>query len=116
MNMTLQIAEGHNHTYYHVEDAIEDIKLSNFQREITLYDSVDKKLYEKVKEIYHFIKEYNQDKPLKNQLLPTNPFYFRGILGCLGVQCCSIDVGNYEENINKIALFTGWNTTVLHKV
>ena len=34
-------------------------------------------------------------------------------MGCLGVQVYSISFGTYEKNHNCVALFTGYNSSVL---
>lgn len=44
----------------------------------------------------------------------TNPYYYRGIDGCLGVQCCEINAGLYKDSHETVALFGGWNNSVLH--
>lgn len=68
----------------------------------------------KTKIIYAAIKEYNKGKGLNEQILPSYPLAYRGIIGCLGVQCYSISLGTYERNRECMTLFTaGWNDNVL---
>lgn len=111
--ITMKIYESENGVFKNIEDAVKYIKETNFEKEVSLYDIDTDKAYNKAKEIYKVIKEYNKDKPLNEQILPTNPFGYRGILGCLGVQAYSISFGTYESNHDKIALFTGYNQNVL---
>jgi hypothetical protein len=103
-----------DHVFKNAGDAIKYMCETNFKHEVAVYDINADKAYEKTKEIYAAIKEYNKGKELNEQILPSYPFAYRGILGCLGVQCYSISVGTYERNRECIALFTaGWNDNVL---
>lgn len=111
--LTMKIFESEDGIFENVDDAINYIKETNFRNEISVYDTNDDKAYKKTKEIYKAIKEYNKGKPLNSQILPGNPFHFRGILGCLGVNVYTITLGTYEKNHNCIAFFTGYNDTVL---
>ena len=111
--LTMKIFEGENGIFENVDDAINYIKETNFENEVSVYDTIDDKAYKKTKEIYKAIKEYNKGKPLNSQILPGNPFHFRGILGCLGVNVYTITLGTYEKNHKCIALFSGYNDTVL---
>ena len=36
--------------------------------------------------------------------------------GCLSVQCAEISGGTFEENADKLAMFSGWNYRVLSDV
>lgn len=111
--LTLKIYDE-DPTFKNVDDAIKYMHKTNFENEITMYDINDSKAYMKTKEIYTAIREYNKGKELSKQILPSYPFGFRGIIGCLGVQCYSISLGTYEENRECISLFTGgWNNSVL---
>ena len=111
--ITEKIYEGKNGTFKNPEDAVRYMQKTNFKNDITVYDIDSDKAYQKTREIYEAIKEYNKGKPLNDQILPTNPFGFRGIVGCLGVQGYSIDLGIYEKNHKCVALFTGYNSSVL---
>lgn len=103
-----------DHVFKNAGDAIKYMNETNFEYEVTVYDINADKTYEKTKEIYAAIKEYNKGKELNEQILPSYPFAYRGIIGCLGVQCYSISVGTYERNRACITLFTaGWNDNVL---
>lgn len=103
-----------DHVFKNADDAIKYMHETNFKYEVAVYDINADKAYEKTKEIYAAIKEYNKGKKLNGQILPSYPFAYRGIVGCLGVQCYSISLGTYERNRECISLFTtGWNDNVL---
>lgn len=110
---TMKIFDGEEGMFDKVEDAIKYMKESNFEKEVSIYAADSNKAYKKALEIFKVIKEYNKGKPLEDQILPSNPFGFRGILGCLGVQVYSITLGKYKNNCECIALFTGYNDRVL---
>lgn len=99
--------------FKNVDDAIKYMESINYQREVSVYDINTDKAHKKVMEIYKVIKEYNKGKPLDDQILPGNPYGFRGIVGCLGVQVYTITLGTYKKNHECIALFTGYNERVL---
>lgn len=94
-------------------NAIDYMVKNNFDGEVSVYDIDSDKAYKKTKEIYESIKCYNKGKQLNDQILPGNPFPFRGILGCLGVQVYTITLGTYKNNHESIALFSGYNDSVL---
>ena len=103
-----------DHVFKNADDAIKYMYETNFKYEVAVYDINADKAYEKTKIIYATIKEYNKGKRLNEQILPSYPFAYRGIIGCLGVQCYSILVGTYERHRECISLFTaGWNDNVL---
>lgn len=111
--LTMKIYEGKDGTFNNPDDAIKYAIETNFEDEVSVYDIKSDKAYEKTRKIYKAIKEYNKGKPLDDQILPSNPFGFRGILGCLGVHVYSINLGTYKRNHDCIALFTGYNKSVL---
>ena len=111
--ITIKIYEGQEGVYKNPDDVIRYMKETNFEGEVSVYDIDSNKAYEKTYKIYKAIREYNIGKPLDDQILPTNPFKCRGILGCLGVTVYSIDLGTYKDNHECIALFTGYNSSVL---
>jgi hypothetical protein len=90
------------------------MKETNFKKEIDLYDINDDKALAKTRVINQFIKEYNKGKDLDDQILPSNPYPYRGIIGCLGVQVYAICLGTYKENNGSITL-GGYNSYVLDK-
>lgn len=111
--MTLKIYDG-DPVFKNVDDVIKYMHETNFEDEITIYDINGNKARRKTAEIYAAIRVYNKGKELSKQILPSYPFGFRGIIGCLGVQCYSISLGTYEDNRECISLFTGgWNNSVL---
>ena len=105
--LTMKIYKEDGNIFKDAKEAIKYMKETNFENEVSVYDINDKKAYEKTHEIYEAIKEYNKKKPLEEQILPSYPFGFRGILGCLGVQVYSIMLGTYKNNHNHISPFTG---------
>lgn len=111
--VTMKISEKEDHTFKNVDDAIKYMYETKFERDISVYDINSDKALKKIQKIYEAIKEYNKGKPLNEQILPTNPYGFRGILGCLGVMVYDIALGTYERNHKCIALFTGFNESVL---
>ena len=111
----MTIYEGKDGVFKNVEEAIKYMDSTNFEDEVTVYDIDTNKAYKKISELYEVIKEYNKGKLLDEQILPTNPYGNRSIIGCLGVQAYSIGLGTYKRNHNCIALFTGWNTSVLDR-
>ena len=110
---TIKIFNGEEGIFDKLDDAIKYMKDSNFEKEVSVYAIDSNKAYQKALEIFKVIKEYNKGQPLDDQILPSNPFGFRGILGCLGVQVYSITLGKYKNNRECIALFTGYNDRVL---
>lgn len=114
MIITIKLYEGQDGTYKNPEDAIRYMKKTDFKTPvISVYDIDSDKAYQKTHKIYEAIKEYNKGKQLNDQILPTNPFGCRGIVGCLGVKVYEIDLGTYEDNHECMALFTGYNSSVL---
>ncbi len=111
----MNICEGKDGVFKNVEDAIKYMESTNFEGEVCVYDIDTNKAYKKVSELYKVIKEYNKGKPLDEQILPGNPYGYRAIVGSLGVQAYSISLGTYKRNHDLIALFTGWNTSVLDR-
>ena len=109
----MKIYEGENGTFKNPDEAIKYAIETNFKDEVSVYDINSDKAYEKTQKVYEAIKEYNKGKPLDEQILPGNPFGFRGILGCLGVQVYTVVLGTYKRNHECIALFTGYNQSVL---
>lgn len=110
---TMKIIDGKEGMFDKLDEAIKYMKDSNYEKEISVYAIDSNKAYKKALEIFKVVKEYNKGKPLDDQILPSNPFGFRGILGCLGVQVYSITLGRYKNKHECIALFTGYNDKVL---
>lgn len=110
---TAKIVEREDGAFENPNDAIKYIIDKDFTGEVSVYDINENIAYAKTSKIYKVIKEYNMGKPLDDQILPTNPFGFRGIVGCLGVKAYTIGLGRYKDNHDKIALFSGYNSSVL---
>jgi len=83
-------------------------------RTIELHNISSKGLWNEIKKFYQMVEEYNQTVESEElQILPSYPYEYRGIKGCLGVKCAEISCGTFKDNADKISLFTGWNYTVL---
>lgn len=101
-----------SYCYKTVDEAFD--KIVNGDHSVTLYDYSEKKLNEMLKELYKRIKEYNSKiDDVNNQILPSYPYRWHGIDGCLGVYCAEVTGGTFEHNAEVLSLFTGWNYTVL---
>ena len=113
--MVVAKLKEYDNMFENVADAIEFMHRTRFTREVGVYDIDDKSAYSKVRQLFDEIKKYNIGKQLDIQVLPSNPFPFRGIKGCLGVQCYSILLGTYKENHECWSPFTeGYNESVLY--
>lgn len=110
---TMKIYDGEEGIFQELDDAIKYMKESNFEKEVSVYAIDSNKAYKKAQQIYEVIKEYNKGKPLDDQILPSSPFGYRGIVGCLGVQVYAISLGTYKKNHECISLFSRWNESVL---
>lgn len=110
--ITFKICEN-DAVFKNTEDAINYMHETNFERDIMMYDISSEKAYEKILKVYDEIVDYNKGKPLDDQILPSNPQAYRGILGCLGVCIYAITLGTYKSNHECIALFAGFNESVL---
>lgn len=95
------------------EEAIE--KLYNSKYHVAFIIGSDKsKLSSEIDKVYEEIKQRNkQVEDLDNQMLPTLPYFWDDIDGCLAVHCAEIHMNDYEEASKCIALFTGHNYDVL---
>lgn len=94
------------------ESAISYIKSTNVFRDICIYGTNDKYLYEEINKLNQYVKEYNKGKALSDQIILSNPYYCRAIKGVLGVGCLSIILNFYNDARGCITL-TGWNDDVL---
>lgn len=110
---TLKIYDGEEGIFKNPDDAIKYMIKTNFTRSVHLYDISSKNACAKTREVYNFIKEYNIGKPLDDQILPTTPYAYRGILGCLGVQVYEIGLGTYKKNHECIVIFGAYKEDVL---
>ena len=83
---------------------------------IILYSSNSKELSREIEKFYSAIQRYNSEVDNPNeQILPTNPYFWDDIDGCLYVRCAEIGVDTVSNNAGTIALFTGYNTRVIAK-
>ena len=104
-----------NYSFQKAEDAFEHLKDTiNGYSNVELYATSSSTLEKEIKKLYELIKQYNSTiEDPEMQCLPSNPYYYHEIKGCLGVDCVEITGGTYEKNADKISLFTGWNYNVL---
>lgn len=94
-------------------DAFSILNNSKYHR-VILYDHSPKQLIESVRRVYELIKRQNSTIPnINNQFVPTNPYYFDDIDGCTPVRCAEISMDMVENTLGTIALFTGYNESVL---
>ena len=94
------------------ESAISYIKSTNVFRDICIYGTNDKYLYEEINKVNQYVKEYNKGKPLDDQIISSNPYYCIAIKGALGVGCLNIILDFYKDAKGNITP-TGWNGDVL---
>lgn len=109
----MKIYPEYEHIFNSASDAIRFMQDTEFQQNVSIYHIDDHKAREIVNELYSVVKAYNKGKPLKDQILLTTPYGYRGILGCLGVQCYSIGLGTYERNHESVVIFGYYITDVL---
>lgn len=109
----MKIYPEYEHIFNSASDAIRFMQDTEFQQNVSIYHIDDHKAREIVDELYAVVKAYNKGKPLKDQILPTTPYGYRGILGCLGVQCYEIGLGTYERNRECIVMFGRYVPDVL---
>lgn len=88
--------------------------LSAKYKTVFLYDSKQERLAKITNEFFNLVKEHNtRIKRLDDQLLPTNGYHFNDIDGCLAVHCVEISLSTVGESKGCVALFTGYNSSVL---
>lgn len=94
------------------EEAIE--KLYSGTHSIILYHSNTKVLDQEIEKVYAEIKSRNSKiEDIDQQMLPTNPYYWADIDGCLAVTCAEIGMNTFEVNAECLPLFTGYNYSVI---
>ena len=98
------------------EEAI-DLMFNQGKKTVILYSSSAKRLNAEISKFYEEIRRRNADiNDINKQILPTNPYYWRDIDGCLAVECAEISGGTFAQNAESIAMFSGWNYSVLTDV
>lgn len=119
MGMALQMSKEDDRTYNSLEGALDYIKkkLENGAQDITVFiwDIDSKDVYWMEQGIYDYVTEWNKGKALDDQYVTTNGYWYRGIIGCLGVQCCEVSIRKWKDTVGVCALFTGWNADVLDR-
>lgn len=102
-----------------VKTAGEAIRLmfEDGKKTVILYNSCGKTLSAEISKFYEEIRHRNANiEDINQQTLPTNPYYWNDIDGCLAIECAEISGGTFAENADGIAMFTGWNYRVLSDV
>lgn len=98
--------------FKNADKAIE--KLYSGTRSIVLYHSNIRKLEQEIEKLYDEIKSRNSKiDDIEQQMLPTNPYYWADIDGCLAVTCAEIGMNTFKVNAESMALFTGYNYSVI---
>ena len=113
---TLKWAKREGRATNDVAEAVEIIYERNPYHHVILYASNEKKLSELIKGVNDEIKKRNTEiEDVNQQMLPTYPYRWDDIDGCLHVKCAEISMDVFEKNAGCIALFTGFNYSVLTK-
>lgn len=111
----MTIYEGKDGIFKNVDDAIKYMELTNFKREVRIYDADIDIADKKVLELYKVIKEYNKGKPLDEQILPSKPYGYRAVIELRDVQVFSISLGIYHRTYDALTYMKGCNYSVLDK-
>lgn len=110
-----KIYPKYDNFFRNVDDAVSFLKENDYCCNITLGAVKYRDLYRMTGVINRHVIDYNIGKLLNEQILPTNPYIFNGILGCLSLYCAEIDFDTYEKNRGIFAPFSGWNIGVLDR-
>ena len=111
---TLKWAKREGRATNNMAEAIEILYERNPYHHVILYASTDKKLSELIRGVNAEIKKRNTEiEDINKQMLPTYPYHWDDIDGCLHVKCAEISMDEFEHNAGCIALFTGYNYSVL---
>lgn len=80
---------------------------SGQHRSVIMYSSNSKTLSKALREVYEVIRERNQSVPdVGQQMLPTEPYYWDDIDGCLAVRCAEISVDTVSASEGYLFLFS----------
>lgn len=97
-------------------DAIRILYSSERRHSVILYSTNRRVLDALVDRVYTEIKTRNQGiEDINKQMLPANPYYWDDIDGCTSVCCAEVSMDTFEKNADKLAVFTGWDYSVLTK-
>lgn len=97
------------------QDAIR-ILYETEHRSVVLYSSQISKLQKICDEIYDEIAKRNKNIPnVEDQMLPTYPYLWDDIDGCLAVKCAEINMDIFANNAECLHVFTRPNYSVLTK-
>lgn len=97
------------------QDAIRILYETDHQS-VVLYSSQISKLQKMCDEIYAEITKRNKEIPnVEDQMLPTYPYIWDDIDGCLAVKCAEINMDTFTRNAECLHIFTKPNYNVLTK-
>lgn len=97
------------------QDAIRILYETDHQS-VVLYSSQLSKLGEMCNEIYAEITKRNKEIPnVEDQMLPTHPYIWDDIDGCLAVKCAEIGMDIFANSAECLHIFTEPNYNVLTK-
>lgn len=87
----------------------------NNTRSVELHNISSNDLHKELSKLCLLVKKYNETiEDEDSQILLSYPYIYRGIKGCLGVICGAVMYGTFKDTADKLALFCGWNYTVLN--
>jgi len=106
---TLKMLRGSGVIAKTPEKALE-ILTSGGYKTVVMYSSDNKVLSQQIEKVYEGLKKHNEGIPnVEDQLLPTEPYLWRDIDGCLGVICVEIDVDVASNFASSLHVFTELN-------
>lgn len=112
---TLRMLKGSGCIATDAQDAIR-ILYETDHRSVILYSSQISKLQKMCDEIYAEITKRNKEiSNVEDQMLPTYPYLWDDIDGCLAVKCAEINMDTFARNAECLHVFTRPNYSVLTK-
>ncbi len=104
---TLKYAREQGTVAESAQEAVEILYSDRVYRSVILYASTMKKLLDMCEEVYKEIKARNQEIPeVDDQMLPTGPYIWDDIDGCLAVKCAEITMDVFSEVAGGLYLFS----------
>jgi len=88
------------------QEAVEMLYSKEYKH-VVLYSSQREKLVQMCEEVYKEVRKRNsqiQDK--SQQMLPTEPYFWDDINGCLAVKCAEISINVFSEASKRLYVFT----------
>ncbi|MCM1215388.1 MAG: hypothetical protein NC548_12820 [Lachnospiraceae bacterium] len=102
----LKDAKYHGYAFDNAEGAVNYLYGSEY-RTVILYNYRRDRLAEICQQVYKEIKKRNTEIPdVNKQMLPTEPYYFDDIDGCLGVKCAEIGMDEFEKCAGNLYIFS----------